>query len=134
MKKKGQLNLSFGIIFSIILIVIFLAVAIYAIIKFIDMQHMVQIEKFKSDLQEDITRMWQGSGGDSQIVEYFLPDKINKVCFDGEDLYFKSDKIIIGWEVEHLELGNDFCIENIDGKVSMTLSKDYGEILVKITE
>ncbi len=136
MGKRGQLSLSFGMIFSIILIVIFIAVAIYAIIKFVGIQQMVQIEKFKIDLQEDITKMWQGPGGDSQEVSYYLPKKIDAFCFDGEDWYLESDTGIIGYEIEHLdtsELSRDFCINTIDGKVSMVLSKDYGEILVKIT-
>lgn len=95
MTKRGQLNLSFGMIFSVILIIIFIIFAFYAIGKFLDLQNSAQIGKFKNDLQSDINRIWQSSKG-SQEEEYFLPTKIKYVCFvdyhdgakgDNEDFY-----------------------------------------------
>ena len=80
MTKRGQLNLSFGMIFSIILIIIFIIFAFYAIQKFLSWQNSAQIGKFKNDLQSDIDRIWQSSKG-SQEKEYFLPTKIKYVCF-----------------------------------------------------
>lgn len=78
--KMGQINLSFGMIFSIILIIIFISFAFYAIMKFLDIQNSAQIGKFISDLQGDIDKMWKGSEG-SQNYEYFIPSKIEYVCF-----------------------------------------------------
>ena len=140
MKKRGQLKLSFGMIFSIFLIVIFLAFAVYAIIKFINLQQTIQIETFKNDLQEDIDAMWQSQQG-SREVEYVLPKKINGICFREDDynnLELDSEKPI-GADLEHINItaiiseDNPYCIANVDGKISMTLIKDYGESLVKIT-
>jgi len=140
MNKRGQLKLSFGMIFSIFLIIIFLALAVYMIIKFINMQHSIQIEIFKNDLQVDIDAMWQSQQG-SREVEYYLPEKINTVCFtdnDYQNLIFDSEKFTGGANIEHIDidvitLEGDYCIENIGGKVSMVLIKDYGETLVRIT-
>ena len=78
--KKGQMKLSFGMIFSIILIIIFVAFAFYAITKFLDLKNKVEIGKFIEDLEEDIDKLWKGAQG-SQEVEYFIPKKIEYVCF-----------------------------------------------------
>ena len=135
MKKRAQLKLSFGMIFSIFLIVIFLAFAIYAIIKFVNLQHTIQIDIFKNDLQEDITAIWnKGFVYGSYPKEYYLPDKINKVCFDDENyMSFESDDFLVGETIEHIEIDR-LCIDNIDGKVNMNLVKESGETLVTITE
>ena|SRR3989338_884383 len=78
--KKGDMNLSFGMIFSIILIVIFISFAFYAIQKFLDIQNSAQVGKFSSDFQASVNSMWKGSEG-SQSEQYFLPSKIKNVCF-----------------------------------------------------
>ncbi len=80
MNERGQLKLSFGMIFSIILIIIFLAFAFFAVKKFIGIGNAAQIIKFKNDLQSDIDNLWRGSQG-SEEHEYFLPSKIKYVCF-----------------------------------------------------
>ena len=125
--------MSFGMIFSIFLIIIFIAFATYAIIKFINLQQTIQVESFKNTLQEDIDAMWQSQQG-SREVEYYLPNKIDKVCFDEENrLSFTSEENFEEETLEHIDV-DDFCADNIDGKVSMTLVKDFGETLVRITE
>ncbi len=138
--KRAQMKLSFGMIFSIFLIIIFLAFAIYVIIKFLDMQHLIQIETFQNNLQANINTMWQSQQG-SREVEYNLPKKITAVCFTDDDyqnLMFESEnpidgKYIENINIEEMTLGGNYCIENIEGKVSMTLVKDYREPLVTIT-
>ena len=79
-KKRGQMKLSFGMIFSIILIVIFISFSIYAITKFLDLRDSTQVLKFTSDLQADIDKMWRGSQG-SVEKEYFIPKEVVYVCF-----------------------------------------------------
>ena len=139
MEKRGDFKLSFGMIFSIFLMVIFIAFAVYAITKFIDTQHTIQIEKFKDDLQNDVDAMWLSSN--SREVKYFLPDKITAVCFTDdeyelENMYFVSEEIIGGEFIEHLDLTSlvedPYCIENINGEINFVISKDYGETLVRI--
>lgn len=78
--KRAQMQLSFGMIFSIILIIVFLAFAFFAIYKFLDIQNSVEVGKFKSDFQDDIDAIWKGSQG-SQEREYFLDERIKYVCF-----------------------------------------------------
>jgi hypothetical protein len=140
-KKRGQMRLSFGMIFSIILIIAFIAFAFFAIRKFLGIQDAIQIGQFTDNLQADIDKLWRGSQG-SQEVEYFLPLKIKSVCFVDkgyENLVFQSKTFIEGKQIEHIDIEKitskgDFCVENIKGKVKMTIQKDYGEVLVTITD
>ncbi len=78
--KRGQINLSFGMIFSIILIVVFIVFAFYAIGKFLDIQKAAKAGQFISSLEGDIDKMWRSSSG-SQQVEYSLPSSVDYVCF-----------------------------------------------------
>ena len=106
------------------------------------MQHLIQIETFENNLQADVNKMWQSQQG-SREVWYRLPQKINAVCFIDDEyhnLMFKSANPIDRKNIDNIDLDfilsgqNSYCIENIDGKVSMTLVRDYGETLVKITK
>lgn len=139
--KRGQLNLSFGMIFSILLIVVFIALAVYGIIKFLEFQDTIKIEKFVDDLRQEIDAMWKGEPG-SQKVEYSLPTRIEEVCFvddEYENLVFNSKKIIRGRNMDNIDIEsitskeNPYCIDNINGKVKMTVVKNDGETLVRIT-
>lgn len=79
--RRGQMKMSFGMIFSIILIVIFLAFAFYAIKTFLGVQNSAQSGKFINDFQSDIDRVWK-SAQSSQQETYNLPSKIEYVCFE----------------------------------------------------
>lgn len=140
--KKAQMKLSFGMIFSIILIIIFIVFAIYAINKFLGIKKTVEVGKFVNDLQADVDKMWRSTQG-SQELEYFLSSKIQAVCFtdDDKNLYFKSSEFMDKRNIEHIDIDEmtdngkkDFCIDNINGKVKMTLQKEYGKALVMIKE
>ncbi len=163
--KKAQMKLSFGMIFSIILIVVFLWFSIYAIQKFLGIQRSIQITTFSENLQNDINKMWRGSQG-SQEYEYVLPKRIKKVCFvdfnqssrgrdkdiysDLKMAYFGSENMIFypvgsgegldSKEIKHINIeritsaDNPFCIDNIKGKIKMTIKMMPGENLVTITE
>jgi hypothetical protein len=136
--KKGQLDISFGMIFSIILIIIFLAFGFYAITKFLDFQQTIQISTFLNNFQNDVNTMWKSAQG-SQTVTYQLPTKVKSVCFvnnEFENLKFTSDQIISGEKIDNIdvvkitETVSPFCIENVKGKLSMTIVKNFGEALV----
>lgn len=135
------MRLSFGMIFSIILIIIFVAFAFFAIKKFIGIQDAMKIGQFTDRLQSDVDKLWRGSQG-SQEVEYFLPTNVEAVCFvdkDDENLIFHSQSFIEAKNIEHLDIekittDGEFCIESVKSKVKMTLKKNHGEALVIITE
>ena len=144
MKKKAQMKLSFGMIFSIFLIIIFLAFGIYAIKNFLEMQEDVQTAQFADGLQSDINKLWKGSQG-SQGLKYSLPKKIVSVCIvddEYENLIFRTSdyeyvegRLLKNIDVEKiLGSSDEFCIETINGKVQLTIKKSYGDALVYITE
>ena len=161
------MKLSFGMIFSIIMIIIFFMFAFYAIQKFLSIQNVAQAGKFVSDLQNDVDRIWKSSEG-SQKHEYFLPSKVKYVCFadyaslatakgKNENFYDELNQAYFGEEnlffypigsgegfdsvnLKHVgikkttERNNPLCFENIGGKISFTLKKDFGEALATISE
>lgn len=90
MKKEAQMNLSFGMIFSVILIIFFLAFAFYGIKKLIDIQKETNILKFKTEIESDIDKMWKSTKGTyTPKNPYKLPSEIEYVCFAD----FESEKI-----------------------------------------
>jgi hypothetical protein len=142
MKRRGAIELSFGMIFSIVLIIIFLAFGFYAITKFLDLQKNIQTEKFLSDFQGDVNLMWKSQQG-SQPRTYTLPTDITAVCFKNdefENLQFSSNKIIRGKKILNIDIEktigdkDSLCMQNVNGKVSMTLVKNFGDVLVTITK
>jgi hypothetical protein len=78
--KKAQINISFGMIFSIILIIVFIVFAFYAIGKFLDIQKSAKTGQFIKSLKSDVSQMWRSSSG-SQAVEYSITSSIDYVCF-----------------------------------------------------
>ena len=162
-RKNGQIKLSFGMIFSIILIIIFLAFAFYAIKTFLKIQDNAQAGKFISDLKSDIDRVWKSTES-SEEKEYSLPSRINFVCFVDFETSASGSMGNIYSELRFADFGNEnmvfypvgslnidsvgmmnialeeitssenpFCIENVKGKVKLTLVKEINEALVTIT-
>jgi len=78
--KRSQLQISFGMIFSIILIIAFVAVAIYAITIFLKVKTCSETGLFKNDLQEEINRAWN-SDETSSVFKESLNTDIEQVCF-----------------------------------------------------
>ena len=73
--------MSFGILFSVILIIIFLVFGFYVIQKFLGIQEDVQIGKFQENLQSNIDKYWKISSGQSEEYTYNVPIEIKYVCF-----------------------------------------------------
>ena len=108
MQKRGQMKMSFGMIFSIILIIIFLSFSFSAIKKFIGISNAAKLAQFKDDLQEDMDRLWRGSRG-NQTLTYNLPSKITYVCFANYSEGERGDGSIYYDEMER----SFFEIENM---------------------
>jgi len=106
MKKRGQIKLSFGMIFSIILIIIFIVFAFYAIQKFLSIKDSVEIGKFVNDLQDDVNKMWTSSQG-SQEEEYFIPSKVEQVCFIDYNSASRGEDSEIYRSLKQVSYGNE---------------------------
>jgi hypothetical protein len=162
--KRAQMQISFGMIFSIILVIVFLGFAFYAIKAFIGFQNDAKAGKFKNDLQNDINRIWQSSQS-SELQEYVVPSNIDFVCFidfssdaKGENIAYYSELGRANYgtqnfafypvhftgfesgELKNLDIekttldSNPLCIKTNNGKVAITLKKEFGEALVTISK
>ena len=151
MEKRGQEQLSFGMIFSIILIIFFIVFAFYAIQKFLVIGNTAKIAGFTGQLESDIDKMWRG-------IEYIcfadynavkkgpktsFYDELNQVYFESENFFFYpvgSSEMLNSKEIKHIDIEkitkdeNPYCIKNIEGKIEITIKKDFGEALVAITK
>jgi hypothetical protein len=104
--RLGQMKLSFGMIFSIILMILFVAFAFYAIDKFLSMSDAVKIGKFSDSLQSDIDKIWKAPQA-SQKFEYDLPKKIKKICLIDYSSGNKGGNSDIYEELEHMYYENE---------------------------
>ena len=127
-RSKAQVKLSFGMIFSIILMIVFIAFAFFAIQKFLGLKDTISVGKFVDDFQSDVNKLWKSSQG-SQELEYSLPKKIEYVCFanllkpeqgayEDEDFYeefrkYFTDENLFFYPVDSTEL-NGLEIKHID--------------------
>jgi hypothetical protein len=146
----GQTQLSFSMIFSVILIIVFIAFAVYGITKFLCVNKVAQVESFKRDFQINIDNMWKSTQG-SQAVDYSIPKQIKQVCFangEFENMYFIASNSNCGFStgdvLKNVDIAKTIasstsrpkklCIDTSDGKISMTIKKAYNEDLVTITK
>src|SRR3989344_4039358 len=81
MSKRGQFEMSFGMIFSIILIVAFIIVAFVVINSFFGVQCSAEEGIFIKDLQNEVDRVWRGAGAETNYNGKISGCKIERVCF-----------------------------------------------------
>ena len=86
-KSRGQMQISFGMIFSIILVIVFLGFAFYAIKTFLSFKDQATGGKLIEDLQNDVNNIYENSVKASQPKEYAVPSGTSYVCF----IDFSSD-------------------------------------------
>ena len=142
-RKRGAMELSFGMLFSIILIIIFIAFAVYGIGKFLNLQKNIQTKTFVNDLNYDIDKLWRSQG--SQPVTYTVPVNVERVCFSEDEfekdinMEIRGEKSIETYDIVHAKLSDDFssgkggdCVSVEKGKIALQLEKGYKETLVTI--
>lgn len=161
--RKAQIEMNFSIIFSIILIIIFLVVGFYAITQFLGIKNCSQEGIFKSDLQQEISKAWSS---DESVSEFTgdVPPGIQGICFidlsknqKGEYkeefekarkrgyvnlnmFYYPVEEACEnGFEIEHINIEkitdtkNPYCIEKINGKITVKLEKNFQDSLVYLS-
>ena len=127
--KKGQMKLSFGMIFSIILIIVFLVVAFYAIQKFLVLQKDIVYKQFIDDLNADVYEKWKSTQG-SEVITYKVPSSIESICFVQNidynlEVNLKKKTFPKTENIEHLDIpgtlgGNSkLCIPVQDSKIKL---------------
>ena len=78
--KRGQFEISFGMIFSIFIIIATVAVAFYVIKEFLSVNECAGIGGFYDDFQREITKEWQSSISKG-VYTGTLPTSIEYACF-----------------------------------------------------
>lgn len=89
-KRKAQMKMSFGMIFSIILIIAFLGFTFYAIKFILDLQKTAQLGQAIDEIESDVDGVWKSSQS-SKKEEYNIPGKIEYLCFVDADSEAKGD-------------------------------------------
>ncbi len=85
MKKRGKkaqnvFGMSFGVIFSIILIIFFVVVAFFVINSFLKTKKCAQIGLFVDGFKDEIKSAWNSQGSSFEFSSS-LPTNIDYVCF-----------------------------------------------------
>ncbi len=161
-KTKGQIQMSFGMIFSIIIIIATVAVAFYFIQKFLDSSDCVILGDFKSKLQEDIDSAWRSPIAQKKFVGS-LTRGIESVCFgsikdrvpgtnENEFQEFSylvdSDKNLFLYpsneacngrsavlKLKNVDSKGFFCKKVVNGKIEFNIIKESAtQALVKVKE
>ena len=98
--KRSQeiFGISFGMIFSIFLIIFFIIIAFIVIKEFLYAQDCAEIGIFVDNLKTDVKKTWN-SPIDSHTFSGNLPSEIKYVCFSDVSLPFKGEFQEIGDEL-----------------------------------
>jgi len=80
MIKRGAIELSFGMIFSIIIMIAIIGVAVYAISAFLNVGKTSQLGLFHQKFEETIDEIW-ASSITNRVVSFTVPTNIEFVCF-----------------------------------------------------
>lgn len=139
MNRGGQLKISFGMIFSIILIIMFLSFGFYAISGFLDLQDSVKSKKFIENFQGEVDKMWNSQLG-SKDVKFSLPSSVEKICFVDrlKNLEVHSEDYFDEIKIEHIDTektldgDSSLCIKTVKEKVEFRITKEYGENAVTV--
>lgn len=156
MKKKGVFEMSFSMIFSIILIVSFIALTSYVIVKVISTKGCAETGLFFQDLQNYIKEAWQADIHEDTFTGAGLPTSVKYVCFgnfsqtpSSEDReryntlkrYNQGTKNVFLYPpesicdnnqfsitLEHIKTNNFFCSQVEKGKIQIqTLKSKLGQ-------
>lgn len=160
MNKRGQIDISFGMIFSIILIIAVVGVAFYVINNFIELKKCTEIGLFYNDLKKYIDEAWQSTIHKDTFPNgkypAILPSGIEMVCFgdiaqaqqeynDIKKSFINSngnvflypaqkacDSSLSSIKLEHVKTDNFFCIPVVDSKIELKTEKNQFEALVTL--
>lgn len=160
MNKRGQIQISFGMIFSIIIIIATVAVAFYAITYFLDLSKCQQNGLFWTSLQNEIDKAWN-SDLTQEIYKADLTSGITRVCFGnftqtseigsraifeelkryertGRNAYLypigKACENLGYYNLKHISTDQFFCVDVKSGKMEVKLSKASTDASVKLSK
>jgi len=162
--KKAQLQISFGVMFSIIIIIATLAIAGYVIVKFLSTSEDVECKIFYSDLQKKIDEAWGSDGSAAYPFSKKTPGKTEKICFGfiNQSLLDSKDKAVFdalneysnpnsknnlffypinscgesafAFSLKHIKSDGFFCVPVSGGEANVKIAKGTFDALVKLSK
>jgi hypothetical protein len=160
-KKKVQLQLSFGMIFSIFLIIAIIGIAIYVIIYFLNLGKCSEIGLMYQDLEKRVDKAWI-SEISREVFTGSVPSGVEGVCFGNltqsflgfekehndiergfrhseDNLFLYPSGKACGKEgashkLEHAETARFFCVNVVNGKFSVRIEKNNFDSFAKLEE
>src|SRR3989344_783382 len=152
-KGKRGLELSFAMIFSIIIIVATLGVAAYVLTNFLSLKNCSEAGLFYHDLDDFVQEAWREDIA-RKTFESELPSGISAVCFgntsqsgngleydalkrygrNGENMFFYPPEKACNaaFNIDNLEIERWTCFKPISDKVSISLEKEIFDNSVKL--
>jgi hypothetical protein len=154
-KKRGDISISFDMIFSIIIIVAVIGAASYALVYFLDFKKCSQVGLFYQEFQKKIDSAWN-SDIVNDVYAGSLPSSIQKVCVGNLTLADQSTpeyKNLRNYvikeanlflypgqgacdipykQLKHVNLTGFVCAALRGGEVSFKLAKQEDESLVRV--
>ncbi len=105
--KRGAIELSFTMIFSLILIVFFVVAAVIGIKFVLSNQERILLAQFITDFEDKTYELYKSTAADTTF-EVNIPARIGAVCF----VNFSSEKNTIGLTREKADLATKAWNEN----------------------
>lgn len=161
MQKRGQFEISFSMIFSIIIIIAIVGVGFYVLTKFLGTTKCTEIGLFYDDLKDYINEAWSSTIHEDIFIAK-LPSGIDSVCFGNftqnpESQYRREynelskffinakdrnlflypiqkacDSALAGIKLEHIKTNSFFCIRAENNKIEIKTSKGRFDPLVTL--
>lgn len=153
--RKGDFNLSFNMILSIIIIASVVAVAAYTISYFIEVKECSDLGLFARDFQDSVDRAWNADIVEKEVFAHVLPGSVDAICLGNVSLgvgrpeyrelrifsqrdanlffYPRQDCELTHAKIEHLQLDGFKCLAVEDGRFSVELNKGSFDALVRLS-
>ena len=159
MDKKGQVQISFGMIFSIIIVIATVAIGFYVITYFLNLSSCTKVGIFWNSFNEEVDKAWN-SDITEKIFEKNVPSGITHLClgnfsqmpFEVDKKFFNELKGYGGsdknaylyppgkacdaafYNIRHAKTDRFFCIPVESGTLKIKLSKTSSDALVKLSK
>jgi hypothetical protein len=161
--KRGQFQISFGVIFSLFLIGVFVFVAVYIIAIFLGWGDQIKTGIFINDFENEVREYWRAPGGGEKTVRFELKsEEITHICFFNPELeqfgpyeeQYEEIKSSFSVEenfyfyprryaqpnsavIKHIDMeafnANPYCIESVENVFKVKMKKTESDFLVKIS-
>jgi hypothetical protein len=161
--KKGQVEMSFGMIFSIILIIAVIGIGFYVIRYFMSLSTCTSTGLFYTSLEKEVNQAW-GASASKSIFFGTVPGTVKYVCFGNlsapivagnsdkqqaliNKYPFSNKENVFLYPtgssscqpdfgsriVDHVISPKFFCVQAIDNKIKVAITKGSTDSVVSIT-